>query len=108
MIDPKLFTVEHLLYTLFDNMSGNRDPWRKNATIVVDYMPRHPNADTRPTCVVRYDHSFLRYSKGPRQGYFWDVYGDHFMNPSLALLALLEAPVPPWILKRIDHEAVLP
>lgn len=97
MIDPKLFTVERLLNTAFDDSSGNRDRWRKFAEIVPGYTPR-PGA--QPKVVVRYQESFLRYSKGPRQGFFWDTYGDDFLTAELALFALLQAPVPPFICKR--------
>jgi len=94
-IDPALFTVEGLLGDLLDDKHGNRDAWRKHATIEVGYMPPFPSPDTTPTCVVRFGKEFLRYSRGPRQGYFWDVVGDDFLRPSLALTALLQAPVPP-------------
>jgi hypothetical protein len=103
VIDPRLFTVERLLAEMLDHRYGNRDRWRMNAEIVVNYMPPFPNADTKPACVVRYwlpdgDDTMLRYSRGPRQGYFWDVYGEDFGTPERALLALLEAPVPPPLL----------
>ncbi len=105
MIDPKLFTVERLLATLLDDCFGNVDAWRKHASIVVDWMPRFPQPDTKPICVVRIrgvrqdNESFLRYSKGPRQGFHWDVYPDHMLTPEVALVALLSAPVPPWLVK---------
>ena len=99
MIDPSLFTVEAILDAMFDDMAGNRDVWRKLAQIVPDFMPRFPDKHTRPTCVVKLGDSYLRYSKGPRQGYFWDMYGDDFLSPSIALLALSRAPVPPWMVK---------
>jgi hypothetical protein len=100
VIDPSLFTVERILAAMFDDMSGNRDSWRKFAQIVPDFMPRFPDTLTRPTCVVKLGDSYLRYSKGPRQGYFWDMYGDDMLSPENALLALLRAPVPPFALKR--------
>lgn len=100
MLDPKLFTVERILGTLLDNVHGNRDRWRMNAEIVPNYMPPFPSANTEPVCVVRYGAQFLRYSRGPLQGHLWDSYGDDYQTPELALLALMEAPVPPHILKR--------
>jgi hypothetical protein len=105
-IDPKLFTVEGLLEVLFDDAYGGRDIWRKQAEIIVGYMPKFPSPNTRPTCVVKFPalpgtnyDSFLRHSKGPRQGHFWDIYGDDYLRPELALIALLEAPIPPFAIK---------
>lgn len=100
MINPSLFTVERLLATILDTAHGNRNVWWRLAEIVPDYMPPFPGPETLPMCVVRVGESFLRYSKGPRQGYFWDIYGDDFMTPELALMALAQAPVPPSLLGR--------
>jgi hypothetical protein len=100
VIDESLFTVKRLLAAMFDDMSGNVDSWRKRAEIIPDFMPKYPDKTTRPTCVVKVGESFLRYSKGPRQGYFWDIYGDDMLTPEMALLALLRAPVPPPLLVR--------
>lgn len=94
MIDPKLFTVERLLAAMLDDRHGNIDVWRKRAEIVPAYVSPHAPEGTRPRCVVRFDTSFLCYSKGPAQGYHWDM-----LTPELALLALLRAPVPPWLVK---------
>lgn len=102
MIDPKLFTVESLLKEFFDDTFGNVNAWRKHAEIVPKHMPRFPDAETHPRCVVRLGDSFLRYSEGPRQGVFWDMYGDDFLTPELALIALLQAPVPPWLVRRLS------
>jgi hypothetical protein len=99
MIDPKLFTVEELLEEFLDDSHGNRNVWRQHATIVPDYMFPYPRVGERPICVVKHKNSFLRYSKGPRQGYFWDCYGDDFHSPAVAFAALLQAPVPPSILQ---------
>ena len=99
MIDPNLFTVERLLAVILDDMSGNPDTWKKHAEIILKYMPPFPREDTRPTCVVKLGKSFLRYSHGPRQGYFWDAYGDDMQSPERALMALLRAPVHPFALK---------
>lgn len=112
MIDPALFTVERLLATMLDDMHGNVDRWRKYAEIIPKYMPPYPSAETRPSCVVRWRDNYLRYSKGPRQGFSWDIYGDDMQTPELALLALLQAPVPPGALtytaftgeRGVDHE----
>jgi|SRR5579859_4423315 len=99
MIDPKLFTVERLLWVML-NPDGNGHYWRAQAEIITDYMPPHPRPETRPTCVVRFGKSFLRHSCGPRQGHFWDIYGDDYQSPELALLALASAPVPTSILTK--------
>jgi hypothetical protein len=70
--------------------------WQRDCEINVAYMPPHPREDTKPTVVIRHKKSgmFLRYSKGPRQGYFWDVYGEDFLTPEIAIVALSEAPQP--------------
>lgn len=74
-------------------------PWHRKTEIILGYMPPYPNADTRPTVQIRYNDGsehppFLRYSAGPKQGFFWDIYGEDFQNESLALLALHKAPAP--------------
>lgn len=102
MIDPKLFTVEGLLTAMLKESAFDDRNWRMFAEIIPDYMPPYPRPDTRPTCVVKMGGSFLRYSHGPVQGYFWDVYGDNFDKPEWALLALLHAPVPPFFMKRMQ------
>jgi len=76
------------------------DPdWRKDAVIIEDYMPPYPRPDTRPAVVIRHGSGghqwFLRYSRGPRQGHFWDNYGEDYLNRELAELALSQAPPPP-------------
>lgn len=75
------------------------EDWHSECEIIPDYMPPYPREDTRPTVVVRHNNgtkypAFLRYSKGPRQGFSWDIYGDDFHNPELALIALSQAPTP--------------
>lgn len=90
MIDPSLFTVQRLLDALLSDDFGNRDAWRRLAEIVPNYMPPFPSAETRARTVVRCGSQFLRYSKGPHQGHFWDVYGDDYGTPELALIALLK------------------
>ncbi len=78
--------------------------WMHKCKIDTAYMPPHPHKDTRPTCQVHYTYkdgsvTGLRYSAGPLQGYFWDIYGEDFHSPELALLALSQAPPPP----RVEH-----
>jgi len=74
-------------------------PWHKRCEIIPDYMPRFPRPETQPTVQVRYNDGteyppLLRYSVGPLQGYFWDVYGEDFHSVELAILALSRAPAP--------------
>jgi hypothetical protein len=72
--------------------------WHRECEIIPDYMPPHPRDDTRPMVVVRFpnehENTFLRYSCGPAQGFFWDVYGDDMQTVELAVLALSKAPIP--------------
>lgn len=70
--------------------------WHKHCEVIDGYMPPYPGSGRAPTCVVRYApfNCFLRYSNGPRQGFFWDIYGDDLHNVELALVALSEAPAP--------------
>lgn len=73
--------------------------WQHECVIIPDYMPPYPREDTKPTCVVMYvdkegDKTFLRYSNGPETGTFWDIYGDNFFNPELALVELSKAHPP--------------
>jgi hypothetical protein len=86
MIDVKLFKAEALVATLLD---ARDNKWRNDAEIL---------QEDRRGCqiwVVRVDRWYLRYSAGPKQGHFWDAYGEDYLSPELALLALVQAPVPP-------------
>lgn len=78
--------VELLLY----------QPWHEQVEFIADYMPPYPQKDTRPKFVIRYKpaEAFLRRSCGPKQGFFWDMYGDDFQTAELAVLALSQAPAP--------------
>ena len=89
MIDHTAFTTERLVDTLLrdDNHKLN---WRRQATISIDEEGR---------CIIGLGGSFLRHSKGPRQGHFWDVYPDDYQTPELAFMALLEADPPHWMIK---------
>lgn len=73
--------------------------WHHECIIISDYMPPNPGKSTRPSVVVKYPNdnggSFLRYSCGPDQGFFWDSYADDMMSVELAIIALSKAPVPP-------------
>lgn len=73
--------------------------WMHECKIIPNYMPPYPSADTRPTCQIHYIYkdgtdTGLRYFKGPLQGFFWDIYGDDFYSPEVALIALSQAPPP--------------
>lgn len=93
MIDPAMFDRDRLaaILTPFN--------WQRDCEIVPQYVPPFPRAGHQPTCVVRWKHSdgtyYLRHSKGPLQGHGWDMYGDDYLNPELALIALSQAPPPP-------------
>lgn len=81
-----------------------REAWHGRCEFIPDYMPPHPARDTRPSFVVRcgikgpYDgethYSYLRHSKGPLQGFSWDIYGDNLHTIELAIVALSQAPHP--------------
>jgi hypothetical protein len=75
------------------------EPWHKDCEIIPDYMPKFPREDERPTVQVRYNDGsayppLLRYSRGPKQGFFWDLYGDDMQTVELAIFALAKAPTP--------------
>jgi hypothetical protein len=75
------------------------EPWHKYCEIIPDYMPKNPSKDTRPSVAIRFNNQkeylpYLRYSKGPIQGYFWDIYGDDFLEVELAIVALSKASAP--------------
>lgn len=74
-------------------------PWHERCEIIPEYMPPFPGEKTRAKCVVRYDNgteypAFLRHSKGPKQGFSWDVFGDDFLDIELAVIAIASAPAP--------------
>lgn len=73
--------------------------WQRKCEIIPDYMPPHPAKNTIPTVQIKFDDEseyppFLRYSAGPRQGFFWDIYGDDFQEIELAIIAISKAPTP--------------
>ncbi len=74
-------------------------PWHDMCEIIPDYMPPHPRPETRPRVVVRCNNhpehpAYLRHSKGPKQGFGWDSYGDDMQTVELAFIALSQAPAP--------------
>lgn len=95
-LDISVLNLGELVETLFDL---NDHPWRASVEIIPKYMPPNPRPNTKPSCVVKFTDNFkneyfLRYSKGPGMGCFWDVYGDDFLSPELAFRAILQAPCP--------------
>ena len=74
------------------------EPWHKDCTIIPEYIAPFAKDGERPRLVICFefeDHKvFLRHSKGPRQRFFWDIYGDDLQKMELALLALSQAPMP--------------
>lgn len=62
------------------------------AEIIENYMPPYPGPTTKPAVVVRCGEWFLRYSKGPETGTFWDAYGEDFHTVDLARSELAKAP----------------
>lgn len=95
-MDSTQFDLDRLVKLLLT------EHWKHECKIIPNYMPPFPSAATRPTCQIEYVYkdgtrTGLRYSKGPLQGYFWDVYGDDFRSPEVALVALSQAPPPTHI-----------
>jgi hypothetical protein len=94
--DPSQFDMRKLVSRLLTQH------WMHECEIIPQYMPPFPSADTRPTCQVRYVYedgtaTFLRYSRGPAQGYFWDIYGEDMHSPELSLIAISNSPAPPHV-----------
>ncbi len=90
------FNVEELIKLLLDQ------EWHKKCEIIPDYMPPYPNEDTRPSVQIKYNDEseyppHLRYSKGPKQGFIWDMYGDDMLSVELAIIALSQAPYPRYV-----------
>lgn len=85
-------------------LSQNPLDWRVHAEIIPDYIAPF-DKEMKQRCVVRYQDSFLRYSNGPHQGFFWDCYGDDMLNVGLAFRALIEAPTPPWLWFNGAHQS---
>ncbi len=71
-----------------------RSWWHAKVEIIPDWMPKFPRPETKPSTVVRYGESYLRHSKGPRQGFSWDIYPDNMHSEELAIIAVASAPTP--------------
>lgn len=101
-LKPEMFDLEKLVKTLASQT------WMRQCEIVPDYVPPHAGVMTMPSCVVRYrdplrgpvqegerdGYTYLRHSGGPLQGTSWDIYGDDFQSPELALVMLAVSPPP--------------
>ncbi len=94
--NPEQFDMDKLVRVLLTQH------WMHECEIIPQYMPPFPDAETKPTCQVRYRYEsgetvFLRYGKGPLQGYFWDGYGEDMHSPEMALVAISQSPAPPRV-----------
>ncbi len=92
MIDSKMFDAQALVNLLLG--TDYEFSWRQHAEIVPAYIRQSAVPDVKPKCVVKLGGLYLRHSHGPLQHHFWDMYGDDYQTPELALLALSQAPVP--------------
>jgi hypothetical protein len=101
MIDRSKIDTARLLDLMLDDCGGNINRWWRLVEFVSDYMPPYPRPDTKPTkCSIKCRSNFLR-DLG-RGVFVWDFhYGEasEFFTPEQALLALMKAPVPPFLLK---------
>ncbi|MGH2607546.1 MAG: hypothetical protein ACRDHF_00535 [Tepidiformaceae bacterium] len=81
----------------------------REVEIIQDYLPPYPRSDTRPIVAIRHKPcgNFLRYSRGPRTGTFWDVYGDDFLTRELALVEVAKAPPCPFWKSDYDARTAL-
>jgi hypothetical protein len=94
--NPAQFDMVRLLASLLT------DHWMHECEILPAYLPANADEGDRPECRVRYVREdghvyFLRYSKGPLQGYFWDLYGEDMNEPELAVVAISRSPAPPGV-----------
>ena len=90
MIDRNLFTVDRLLDAMLDARGGEVDCWRKYADIVPvpgGYEVHFKGA--AGTSALRSGFGVL----------VWDLYGDVYATAEQALLDLLRAPIPPWLIR---------
>lgn len=100
MIRPHIFKMDSLITALFKDEPDERQNWRREAEII----PVTSASEGTAKWVVTMGSWFLRHSKGPRQGHFWDSYGDDYHTPELALVALLEAEPPAWLIKELGPQ----
>lgn len=78
-------------------------PWHQKCSFIPHYIPKgcrgKEDEDKHAYFAIIYNDGTeyppeLRYSKGPKQGFFWDVYGDDMRSIELAIIALANAPAP--------------
>lgn len=96
MIDRSQFSLERLLNMLLDTHFGNRNKWWDVCEIVETEQPKRWPESWGVRCKERW----LR--RIPGSECIWDIlYGEdsEFYSPEHALIALLVAPVPPFLLK---------
>ena len=102
--------IEFIRKSWRETASGPSEKWRLECELIPKYMPPYPTKDTRPKFVIKAKNTklYLRYSCGPGQGHFWDVYGDDYINEELATHAIGQAPRPqgrsevPFLLHQIE------
>jgi hypothetical protein len=97
MIDTTIFNLERLIDWLIGYSNSNPENiWIRDCEIIKndknEFVVKHKSKE--------YPARYLRYSKGPHQHYFWDIYGENFLIPELALIALSKAPVPHYLIER--------
>jgi hypothetical protein len=101
MIDKSTIDANRLLDLILNDYAGNVNYWWRMVEIVKDYIPPHPSPDTKPTrCSIKCGECYLR-DLG-RGIFVWDFhYGEasEFLTPEQAILSLMKAPVPPFLLK---------
>ncbi len=105
MLDPKIFRMEKLLSALMREDASAASPtnWRWEAEII-EIDSEIVGKSHAQEFQVRLGKSYLRHSRGPRQGHFWDIYGDDYQSPELALVALLQAEPPMWLVKTVEEQ----
>lgn len=96
MIDASCINVPILIEAMLniENVPGNW--WRRDCEFVTKERGGRSILAIRHAPTGRY----LRHSKGPVQGHSWDMYGDDYMRPEWALIALSMAPAPDMIRPR--------
>jgi len=90
VIDRRLFTVDRLLDAMLDSRGGNIDCWRRYAEIqpLMDGYEVVFQGAAGPSCLVEVEGALI-----------WDLEGTIYRTAEQALLALLRAPIPPWLIR---------
>lgn len=87
VLDKEIETIEFDSNILMKLLT-DRNKWMRRCRLV------RKQKDSRLNVYCPEHDCYLRHSKGPFQGYMWDVYGDDFLYEELALYALSQAPTP--------------